>query len=119
MVSLARFRLTLTAIAAACLVTVPGAAWAQNASQAQAGLTLAQRYCVRCHVVVPSASKGWTDAPPFQTIANRPGTTVASLSAFIQQQHMHMLNTGRPRNEANQIAAYIVSLRDSQAPVAH
>ncbi len=65
---------------------------------------------------MPGASQGWTDAPTFQTIANRPERTQATLSRFIQQSHMHMLNTARPPNEANEIAAYIVSLNHSEGP---
>lgn len=75
------------------------------------GLALSQQYCVGCHVVAPSASKGWTDAPAFDAIANRRGTTTASLTAIIEKPHMKMLNTQRPPNEAKAIAAYIMTLR--------
>ena len=105
----------LAAVMAVYLTTPPGAAWAATPA-AQAGLKLAQQYCTECHVVVPSASPGWTDAPSFQTIANRPDWTVPVLSGFIQKPHMHMLNTGRPQAEASEIAAYIVSLRNTQGP---
>jgi cytochrome c2 len=87
---------------------------AQSApSNAATGQKLAEQYCVQCHVVVPNGKAGWTDAPAFDVIANRKETTAAKLSAFIQKPHMHMLNTGRPRGEANSIAAYILSLRKS------
>jgi hypothetical protein len=59
-------------------------------------------------------SPGWTDAPAFQTIANRTDWTAAKLSGLIQQPHLHMLNTGRPPSEANEIAAYIISLRKNE-----
>ena len=78
---------------------------ADPAPKPAAGLKLAQQYCAECHVIVPSKARGWTDAPAFDTIANRPGTTVATLDSFIQSPHMHMLNTGRPPVEADQIAA--------------
>jgi mono/diheme cytochrome c family protein len=75
------------------------------------GLALSQQYCADCHMIAPSASKGWTDAPAFDAIANRPGTTVASLTAIIEKPHMKMLYTGRPPREAHDIATYIMSLR--------
>lgn len=99
-------------IAAACLAVVAQCGDAQSApNNVVTGQKLAEQYCAQCHVIVPGGPAGWTDAPSFEAIANRPGTTAAKLSAFIQKQHMHMLNTARPRGEADAIAAYIVSLR--------
>ncbi len=83
------------------------------ATKADAGLALAQKYCVECHIVDPSASRGWTDAPAFEALANRPGMTVAFLSAVIEKPHMKMLNTGRPPSDAQAIAAYIMTLHHS------
>jgi mono/diheme cytochrome c family protein len=75
------------------------------------GVALSQKYCARCHMIAPSASKDWTDAPAFDALANRPGTTIASLTAIIEKPHMNILNTARPANEAHEIAAYIMTLR--------
>jgi cytochrome c len=97
-------------IAAACLALVPRCVFAES-PKAAAGLKLAQQYCVECHQVVPSDRKGWTDAPDFDAIANRPGATIVSLDATIEKPHMKMLNTQRPPAEANEIATYIMSLR--------
>ena len=98
-------------IVAACFILLPFTASADPAPGVAAGQKLAQQYCAECHVVVPSSARGWTDAPAFEAIANRQGTTEKTLSLYILQPHMHMLNTGRPPAEANQIAAYIISLR--------
>lgn len=84
---------------------------ARAAPRVETGAALAKHYCATCHVVVRSASQGWTNAPSFVSIANRHTSTVAGLSAFIQKPHMHMLNTRRPPGEADAIAAYIMSLR--------
>jgi mono/diheme cytochrome c family protein len=81
------------------------------ANTAAAGHVLAEQFCADCHVVAPNGRPGWTDAPAFDAIANRPDTTEAKLSAFIQIPHAHMLNTGRPKNESEGIATYILSLR--------
>jgi cytochrome c len=98
-------------IAAVTLAIVPCSAFADAPPKADAGLKLAQKYCAECHMISPSSSKGWTDAPAFDVIANRPGVTVATLDATIQKPHMKMLNTERPPAEANEIAVYIMTLR--------
>jgi cytochrome c len=97
-------------IAAICLATVPTNASAETPNAA-AGLKLAEQYCVRCHQIAPNGKRGWTDAPAFEAIAKRPGSTTETLSATIQKPHMKMLNTGRPADEADEIAVYIMSLR--------
>jgi len=97
-------------IAVAALAVWP-ALPASAQSRAATGEKLAGRYCSQCHVIAPNGEGGWTDAPKFEDIANRPTASAAALSAFTQQPHIHMVNTGRPRGEANDLAAYIMSLR--------
>jgi cytochrome c2 len=104
-------QMRLRLIAMVCLTIAPDIALAGPPPNAAAGGKLAQHYCAECHVVTPSAKRGWTDAPAFAAIANRPNTTAQALSGYIQQPHMHMVNTGRPPAEANDLAAYIISLR--------
>jgi len=103
--------LLFAAIAAAALLVVPWHANAAGDSKVQAGLKLAQQFCVQCHMVTPGGKQGWTDAPTFESIANREGTTVPRLVTFIEQPHMRMLNTGRSPFESDEIARYIISLR--------
>jgi cytochrome c len=98
-------------LVAACVALVPHVVSAAPPSAASDGHKLAQRYCAVCHVIAPSPVRGWTDAPSFEAVANRKGTTTRALSTFIQHPHMDMENTGRPPGEANDIAAYIFSLR--------
>lgn len=98
-------------LALAAFAFSAGASLAAPPSKAEAGHALAQQYCAGCHAIGPDIKNGWTDAPDFAAIANKPGTTVQTLTAFIQKPHMHMLNTGRPPNEAADLAAYIVTLR--------
>ena len=52
------------------------------------GRKLAQSVCSRCHTVGPQKKKGWTDAPSFAEIANRPTTTTESLVAVILAKHI-------------------------------
>jgi mono/diheme cytochrome c family protein len=96
--------------ALATVLMVPLAAAAQPAAVAT-GQKLAGQMCQQCHVIAPSKAASWTDAPTFESIAARPGLTAASLSAIIQKPHMHMTNDQRPKNEADALAAYILSLR--------
>lgn len=90
---------------------VGGLSMHSAAAQVATGKTIAEQSCARCHIVAPGGGTGWTDAPPFQALADRDGASSAKLSAFIQQPHMHMLDTARPPAEANALAAYIMSLR--------
>ncbi len=99
-------------LTAACIAAMPYAVFADPAPKAVAGQKLAQQYCAECHVVVPGSGGGWTDAPAFDAIANRKGVTAQKLSGIIQRPHMHMMNTERPAAEANEIAAYILTLRN-------
>jgi len=104
--------LQLSVIAAACQLIAPHAVRAADpAPNAAVGQQLAEQYCVECHVVSPSGKSGWTDAPAFDAIANRPDTTLQTLSTIIERPHLNMMNTGRPPEEARDIAAYIMGLR--------
>ena len=107
--------MTPPVLAGVTLVTVLAAGWpgvsrAENSDIAR-GRSLAQANCARCHVVTPSGKAGWTNAPSFVSIANRPNTTAASIEQVVQQPHVHMLNLPRGPAEARQLAAYIMSLR--------
>ncbi len=86
-------------------------AMAAPPSTVTTGSALAKQYCSECHVVAPSSSRGWTDAPPFDSVANRPNSNISALTAFIEKPHRHMLNTQRPPAEAQALASYIMSLR--------
>ena len=93
--------------AVALMMLAPFAASAAPAN----GRGLAEQLCQQCHVIAPSKAASWTDAPTFESIANRPGLTATRLSAIIQKPHLHMTNDQRPKQEADALAAYILSLR--------
>jgi cytochrome c len=103
-----------TMAAAVGLTILPMSVFAAPPSKETAGLKLAQQYCARCHRVAPTAARGWTDAPAFEDVANRPNSTVEGLQSMIEKPHMKMLNTQRPPAEANELATYIMSLRKHQ-----
>jgi len=95
------------AVVAGFLTDAPGALCASVAH----GQKLAQSYCDECHVIVRNGPAGWTSAPSFAAIADKPTSTAASLRAFIQKPHMDMLNLARSPSEAADLAAYILSLQ--------
>lgn len=101
----------LAAVGLALAWPVPDASAQPVPNTAAQGKQLAQQYCVTCHIITPTGHGGWTDAPRFDAIANRPDASAAKISAFVQQPHMNMLNDQRPKAEADAIATYILSLR--------
>ena len=101
----------LLSLTAAVAVWLPASAGVAQTAAVTEGQRLSQGVCARCHVIVADGPGSWTDAPPFPTIANRPGANAKALADFILQPHMHMLTNNPTRVQAEQIAAYILSLR--------
>ncbi len=95
---------------AVCLALTAVAAQAQPASVAE-GYRLSSDLCVRCHVITAERQGSWTDAPPFESIANRAGMTRNWLVEFIPKPHGHMLTRDYTAAQVTSIANYIMSLR--------
>jgi cytochrome c len=92
-----------------------GPCLAQSAAISE-GHQLAQTTCAVCHVIVPNGPGSWTDAPSFESVANRPGITQQWLTNFIQEpNHKHMLMEQYTQAQASDIAAYILSMRHNSA----
>ena len=98
----------LAVLAVTGILACPSGARAANVAE---GNRLAERLCSQCHVTTRDGPAGWTDAPSFATIADKPTTTSASLQAFIQKPHMDMFNLARNPAEAADLAAFILSLK--------
>ena len=88
----------------------PGVTRAQPAPPS-GGYRLAADVCARCHVIVAHGPGSWTDAPPFEAIANRPATTRRWLVDFISKPHKDMLTRDYSSAQVNSLADYIFSLR--------
>ena len=76
------------------------------------GGTLAEHWCMGCHVVErnpPTATSG--GAPSFSAIAVKPGTTAASLAQYLSSGHTNMPDFSLSRSERDALVAYILSLR--------
>ncbi len=84
-----------------------------HAQDAGAGERIAQSWCSRCHVVDSGQQKAGNDAvPSFPAIARRASTSQASLTVFLVTSHPRMPDFNLSRAEIQNVAAYILSLRD-------
>ena len=76
---------------------------------AQSGRRLANYWCTGCHAVEPKTEGIF--AADFEEIANVPSTTELSLKVFLRSSHKSMPNFILQPEEADDIVAYILSLR--------
>jgi mono/diheme cytochrome c family protein len=107
-------KLVALAIAAVVLPTFAGhAAQGEPGYTANAahGLDLAKRWCAACHLVAPDQKRAVADAPPFATIAQRPDFNADRLARFLLDPHPKMPELPLGRRAADDIAAYIASLK--------
>jgi mono/diheme cytochrome c family protein len=76
------------------------------------GRAIAEAWCIECHEVVPDVREpSITDAPPFQAVADDPAATEMALRAFLQTPHAAMPDLRPTPAEANDLIAYILSLK--------
>jgi mono/diheme cytochrome c family protein len=83
---------------------------AVNAADAYNGGQIARRWCEPCHVVAAGQQGNTGEAPPFASIAKRPGFDTGQLAVFLLDPHPKMPNMSLTRLEAGDLAAYIASL---------
>ena len=80
------------------------------AADAQKGKLIAQSRCSTCHIVVPMKRQELSNSPPFDQIARKNDLNPAMLAYLILNPHPRM-NMSLSREEADDLAAYIISLR--------
>jgi mono/diheme cytochrome c family protein len=83
---------------------------AQESGDVEAGRRLAMHWCTGCHAVVPNTEEGLF-AADFADIAKVPSTTALSLRVFLRSSHRNMPNFILQPQEADDIVAYIISLK--------
>ena len=88
-----------------------GIAIAQSIGDPAAGRRLAEAWCTECHAIGPKTVEGSTRAPDFAEVAKRPSTTALSLNVFLRSNHENMPNFILKRGEADDIVAYILTLK--------
>ncbi|MDD1535918.1 MULTISPECIES: cytochrome c [unclassified Bradyrhizobium] len=75
------------------------------------GHRLAQAWCQSCHAVEPGMAGWFDEAPSFQAIADRSGTTALALKVFWRTSHHNMPNIVILPEQADVLSAYILSLK--------
>ncbi len=95
------------------LATLGGAGLAQEVGDAVAGHDLATRECSVCHIVGPDAVGGnlFVGAPTFMEVAADPAVTELALRVFLQSPHETMPSLILAESEIDDLARYILSLR--------
>jgi mono/diheme cytochrome c family protein len=89
-----------------------GSAAAQTIGDAAAGRRLAEAWCAECHATGAKTVDGIKRAPDFAQVAKRPSTTALSLNVFLRSSHDDMPNFILTRGEADDIVAYILTLKE-------
>ncbi len=98
----------------ACLVAAVAAAQPVATDQqgsVAAGRALVEAWCAECHAVGSGTAAGTRQGPDFVEIANRASTTPLALNVFLRSSHETMPNVIVARGEADDIVAYILSLK--------
>jgi mono/diheme cytochrome c family protein len=86
--------------------------WAQSSrGNAEVGRLYAINWCTECHSVEPETAGAGRFAPDFTAVAKLPSTTAVSLKAFLRLDHDRMPNFALTPAEADDLVAYILSLR--------
>ncbi|MBR0973932.1 MULTISPECIES: c-type cytochrome [Bradyrhizobium] len=92
--------------------TAGGASRPASRSAAE-GHRLALAWCQPCHAVEPRMAGLFDEAPSFQAVANRSGTTALSLKVFWRTSHQNMPNLVISPEQADALSNYILSLRSN------
>jgi mono/diheme cytochrome c family protein len=96
-----------------CFLTSTASVRAQHQpDNAAAGLRFTETWCSGCHPVELRVARTGAIAPDFITIANRPTTTARSLEIYLDSNHQLMPNFRLTQDEAADVIAYILSLKD-------
>jgi mono/diheme cytochrome c family protein len=77
------------------------------------GLEYAQTNCAGCHAILKDETESPNpDSPAFAAVAVTPGITRTALSVFLQSPHPTMPNLIVEGEDADNLIAYILSLKD-------
>ena len=94
------------------MATLTGSAGAQaDSAGIRAGRQLADTQCAQCHGVDRKAQSTNPAAPAFEDIANLPGMTATALMVALRTSHQSMPNIIVQGSDAENIVAYILSLK--------
>ena len=109
---MSRMAVALGGMVLAALISVnPRIANAQESGSISEGRRLAEEVCSECHKIDESGHSRNPDAPAFEDIANTPGMTSTALTVALQTPHSSMPNLIIKGRNAQNIIAYILSLK--------
>ncbi|MGI9423199.1 MAG: c-type cytochrome [Hyphomicrobiaceae bacterium] len=95
-------------------LTVALSTRAQTLGDVAKGREYAQSVCAACHNVLPGGKTSpIAAATPFQAIADTSGMTGTALTVFFRTPHKSMPNLIIAGDNADNIIAYILSLKDN------
>jgi mono/diheme cytochrome c family protein len=94
----------------AILVASASAVLAEDPGDPQAGFTMAQQVCSKCHGISAEASS-LPQAPRFREVADQKGMTGTALVVWMQTSHPTMPNIVLTKQETLDVVAYILSLK--------
>lgn len=103
--------LFLRIIAAITLATALFPALGQTLGNPSSGRHIATTICGSCHYVFATKRSKSKVPPTFEDVANLPSTTALSLKVFLRSNHKHMPNLILSEAEADDVIAYILSLK--------
>jgi mono/diheme cytochrome c family protein len=93
------------------LVALMGTAHPVFAADPRHGEEIARRWCAECHVVAADQRQVASQAPPFSAIARKEEFDAYRLAFFLLEPHPKMPSMSLTRREADDLAAYIASLK--------
>jgi len=107
---------SLAAVAAAVLCLTASAGYTADTEPGYKpnvghGLDLAKRWCASCHLVSADQQRASADVPPFAVIAQSPNFNPDRLAHFLLEPHPKMPELPLSRTAADDMAAYIASLK--------
>ena len=92
------------------LIASTSGAVAEDPGDPQAGFSMAQQVCSKCHGI--SAEKSpLPQAPRFREVADQKGMTGTALTVWMQTSHPTMPNIVLTKQEYLDVVAYILSLK--------
>lgn len=100
-----------TILLGAVLVAGTDGAQAQAIGDPAAGRRLAEAWCSECHAITRYSVGAPRRGPDFIDVAKRTKTTALSLNVFLRSNHDNMPNFILKRDEADDIVAYILTLK--------
>lgn len=101
---------TAVAIGSCLGLSLPGSA--QDApGDVSSGRRIAETLCAACHQIGAGEPEPKSGAPSFVKIARMPSTTTLALNVFLRSTHKAMPDFQLTREEADDVVAYIMSLK--------